>query len=92
MDYVSIRVSTLRGDQKIDFNAYIKINEKMVLYLRRGDSFEGERLLRLKEKKLTDFWSGTIDAGFSLTAGNSDTRSFSAGLRGVRETPKRATS
>lgn len=52
MDYVSIRVSTLRGDQKIDFNAYIKINEKMVLYLRRGDSFEGERLLRLKEKKL----------------------------------------
>ncbi|MDG0818232.1 HD-GYP domain-containing protein [Bdellovibrio svalbardensis] len=52
MDYVSIRVSTLRGDQKIDFNAYIKINEKMILYLRRGDSFEGDRLQRLKEKKL----------------------------------------
>lgn len=52
MDYVSIRVSTLRGDQKINFNAYLKINEKMVLYLRRGDSFEGERLNRLKEKKL----------------------------------------
>lgn len=52
MDYVSIRVSTLRGDQKIDFNAYVKINDKMVLYLRRGDSFEGERLKRLKEKKL----------------------------------------
>lgn len=52
MDYVSIRVSTLRGDQKIDFNAYIKINEKMILYLRRGDSFEGDRLHRLKEKKL----------------------------------------
>ena len=52
MDYVSIRVSTLRGDQKIDFNAYIKINEKMVLYLRRGDSFEGDRLKRLKDKKL----------------------------------------
>jgi len=42
---------------------------------------------RLKERKLTDFWSGTIDVGFSMTAGNSDTRSFSAGLRGVRETP-----
>lgn len=52
MDYVSIRVSTLRGDQKIDFNAYIKINDKMVLYLRRGDSFEGDRLKRLKDKKL----------------------------------------
>ena len=52
MDYVSIRVSTLRGDQKIDFNAYLKINEKMILYLRRGDSFEGDRLQRLKDKKV----------------------------------------
>lgn len=52
MDYVSIRVSTLRGDQKIDFNAYIKVADKMILYLRRGDSFEGERLERLRSKKL----------------------------------------
>ncbi len=52
MDYTSIRVSTLRGDQKIDFNAYLKINEKMILYLRSGDHFDGERLKRLKEKKL----------------------------------------
>jgi putative nucleotidyltransferase with HDIG domain len=52
LDYVSIRVSTLRGDQKIDFNAYVKINDKMILYLRRGDSFEGDRLKRLKDKKL----------------------------------------
>lgn len=51
-DYVSIRVSTLRGDQKIDFDAYLKINEKWILYLRQGDSFEGERLERLKAKKL----------------------------------------
>ncbi|MEK6774047.1 MAG: HD domain-containing phosphohydrolase [Bdellovibrionota bacterium] len=52
MDYVSIRVSTLRGDQAIDFDAYIKINDKYILYLRKGDSFEGARLKRLKEKKL----------------------------------------
>lgn len=52
MDYVSVRVSTLRGDQKIDFNIYIKINDKMVLYIRRGDSFEGDRLQRLKSKNL----------------------------------------
>jgi HD-GYP domain-containing protein (c-di-GMP phosphodiesterase class II) len=52
MDYISIRVSTLRGDQKIDFNTYIKIGSKMILYLRRGDSFEGERLKRFKEKKV----------------------------------------
>ena len=52
MSYISIRMSTLRGDQKIDFNAYIKINDKMVLYLKQGDSFEGVRLQRLKDKKL----------------------------------------
>lgn len=52
MSYISIRMSTLRGDQKIDFNAYIKINDKMVLYLKKGDSFEGVRLQRLKDKKL----------------------------------------
>ena len=52
MDYISIRVSTLRGDQKISFNTYIKINEKMVLYLKKGDSFEGDRLKKLKDKKL----------------------------------------
>ena len=52
MDYVSVRVSTLRGDQKIKFNVYVQINEKMILYIRDGDSFEGTRLKRLKEKKL----------------------------------------
>lgn len=52
MDYVPIRVSTLRGDQKIDFNAYLKIDDKFIMYLRKGDSFEGARLQRFKEKKL----------------------------------------
>lgn len=61
MDYVSIRVSTLRGDQKINFNAYIKINDKMILYLKNGDSFEGTRLQRLKEKKLKKMFILTED-------------------------------
>lgn len=52
MSHIPIRVSTLRGDQKIDFNAFVKINDKFILYLRQGDSFEGERLSRLKAKKL----------------------------------------
>lgn len=52
MDYIPIRISTLRGDQKIGFNTYVKIDEKMVLYLKKGDSFEGRRLQKLKDKKL----------------------------------------
>jgi putative nucleotidyltransferase with HDIG domain len=61
MDFVSIRVSTLRGDQKINFDAYIKINEKMILYLRRGDSFEGVRLQRLKDKKVKKMFISPAD-------------------------------
>lgn len=60
-DFVSMRVSTLRGDQKINFDVYVKINEKMILYLRRGDSFEGLRLKRLKEKKLKKMYIQTQD-------------------------------
>ncbi len=56
MSHISIRVSTLRGDQKIDFDVFVKINDKMVHYLRRGDSFEGLRLKRLKEKKLKNLY------------------------------------
>ncbi len=52
MSYISIRVTTLRGDQKIGFDTYVKINDKHILYLRQGDSFEGPRLKKLKEKKL----------------------------------------
>jgi HD-GYP domain-containing protein (c-di-GMP phosphodiesterase class II) len=52
MSHISIRVSTLRGDQPIDFDSFVKINDKHILYLRKGDSFEGSRLKRLKEKKL----------------------------------------
>lgn len=60
-DYVSIRVSTLRGDQKIDFDAYLKIDEKWILYLRQGDSFQGGRLDRLKAKKLKKMYILTSD-------------------------------
>ncbi len=52
MAYTSIRLSVLRGDQKIGFDAFVQIGEKHILYCRKGDSFEGERLNRLKAKKL----------------------------------------
>jgi putative nucleotidyltransferase with HDIG domain len=84
MEYLPIRVSTLRGDQPIDFDAYIKINEKHILYLRKGDSFEGDRLKRLKAKNLkkmfivpeneTDYrtyLTRNIDMAFDKGAGKS---------------------
>lgn len=50
--YVPVRVSTLRGEQKISFDLYLQVGGKHILYIRRGDSFEGTRLERLKERKL----------------------------------------
>ncbi|MFN9068336.1 MAG: hypothetical protein ACK5V3_13970, partial [Bdellovibrionales bacterium] len=64
MDYISVRISTLRGDQKISFDTYVKINDKMILYLRKGDSFEGGRLSRLKEKKLKKMFIQPGDEGY----------------------------
>ncbi len=53
-EYISIRTSTLRGDQKINFDLfiYMPMRDKYILYIRKGDSFEGNRLQNLKDKKL----------------------------------------
>lgn len=51
-DFLPIRVSTLRGDLKIPFDAYVHVAGKYIIYCRKGDSFEGNRLNRLREKKL----------------------------------------
>lgn len=59
MEYISIRTSTLRGDQKINFDAYLKINSQMILYVRKGDTFEGIRRNRLIERKVKKMYIAT---------------------------------
>jgi len=51
-DFISFRVSTLRGDQRIPFDAFVKVGGKYILFCREGDSFEGDRLTRLRAKNL----------------------------------------
>ncbi len=58
---------------------------KVVRTIEEQKKYEIEQR-RIEVSKLTDFWSGTVDVGFSMTSGNADTRTFTAGLRGVRET------
>lgn len=55
-DYMPIRVSTLRGDQPIRFDVYVRVAGKYILFCREGDSFEGQRLERLRAKKLQRMW------------------------------------
>jgi HD-GYP domain-containing protein (c-di-GMP phosphodiesterase class II) len=50
--FTPIRVASLRGDIKTPFDVYIHVAGKYILYLRKGSSFEGVRLNRLKAKKL----------------------------------------
>ena len=52
MEYIPVRVSTLRGEQKIPFQLFVKIGAKHILYIKEGANFEGERLKKLKAKKL----------------------------------------
>ncbi|HEY3128290.1 MAG TPA: DUF481 domain-containing protein [Acidobacteriota bacterium] len=43
---------------------------------------------RLRNPKLSDFWSGFADAGLSLTKGNSDTTTFNVGMKAARTTSR----
>jgi putative nucleotidyltransferase with HDIG domain len=48
--YQRIRISTLRGDQEIPFDVFLQIAGKHILYIRKGDNFDGVRLKRLKDR------------------------------------------
>ncbi len=60
-DFHSIRVATLRGDNKIPFDIYVRVAGKYILYCRSGESFEGTRLERLRAKKLKKMFIKTDD-------------------------------
>jgi putative nucleotidyltransferase with HDIG domain len=52
MNYVPIRLSTLRPKYDFDFNIYVSLSDKYVLYVKEGDDISGDRLQKLKEKKV----------------------------------------
>lgn len=90
---------TVRGELVIDeAKIKIKVSDGEALDIKKEEiktarnqeeqkKYETEQR-RLAESRLTDFWSGTVDVGFSMTSGNADTRTFTASLRGMRETPR----
>ena len=54
-EFLPIRVSTLRGDLKIPFSAYVKVAGKHICFCREGDSFEGdERVSRDEDFERSD--------------------------------------
>ncbi len=63
--------------------------EKEKIELVRSDAeqlkFETEQN-RMLNPSFGDLWTGSADVGLSLTSGNSNTRTFTAGIRGARAT------
>ena len=57
---------------------------KSIRTLEEQKKFESA-LAPVPQEGVFAFWSGTLDVGFSMTSGNSDTRSFTGAFRGVRE-------
>jgi len=47
---------------------------------------EQRQFERRRDAELFELWTGTLDTGFSLTRGNSDTTTFTAGLNATRQT------
>lgn len=61
MNFVPIRLSTLRSQHDFDFDIYVKISEKFVLYIKTGDDIAKERLNGLKEKKVRKLFINDSD-------------------------------
>ena len=52
MAFIPIRTKTIRGNKPLFFNLYLNIREREVLYIKKNDPIEEERLQRLKNKKI----------------------------------------
>lgn len=50
MSYFPVRINTLRPDDVICFDVFVQVGERYIHYIRRSDPFDGERIVRLKEK------------------------------------------
>jgi HD-GYP domain-containing protein (c-di-GMP phosphodiesterase class II) len=54
--YFPVPVDSLVGEAKIDFDLYVQLNTKHVLYLRKGGVFDSARLQKMREKNVRNMW------------------------------------
>lgn len=50
MEFIPVRIGTLRPWQPVTFDVFIKIGERHVHYIKREDPFDGDRIASLKAK------------------------------------------
>lgn len=61
MSYVPIRLSTIKPEKGLDFNVYLKLNTKFLLYIRTGDGLDRDRYKKLKDKKVRQLFIESDD-------------------------------
>src|SRR3989344_3876622 len=61
MNFVPIRLSTLRSEQDLTFDVHIRLQERFLLYVRNGDDLSSDRLQKLKGKKVKQLFIADSD-------------------------------
>jgi HD-GYP domain-containing protein (c-di-GMP phosphodiesterase class II) len=59
--FLPIRLNTLRADEVVSFDIYLKLGDRYVHYTHRQDELEGERLRKLKENGVKKFFINPSD-------------------------------
>lgn len=52
MDFVSVRLKTLRGDEPIPFDLYVEVDSQFIKYIEKGYIFSQESLQRFQSKNI----------------------------------------
>lgn len=53
IDYVPIRVQDLEGQDPVDFDVFLQLGGKYVLYVRKGAAFDASKAEKMREKNVT---------------------------------------
>lgn len=60
--FFPVPVDTLIGETRTEFDLYVQLNSKHVLYLRKGGEFDVSRIEKLREKNVQNIWVSTNEA------------------------------
>lgn len=61
-EFRQIKLASIRAGVPIDFDVYIKVTSKYLLYVRAGDDLEKERMDRLTQKKVEHMYINNADS------------------------------
>ncbi|MFL5813096.1 MAG: HD-GYP domain-containing protein [Bdellovibrionia bacterium] len=79
MEFIPVRIGTLRPWQPVNFDVFIKIGERHVHYIRKEDPFDGDRIASLKAKGVKKLFVPKEAEGYYLAY-------LDAGLGQLRDT------